>query len=185
MSLNGRTETSSSSEQASGKGVDRMPRDRELSPYQQAMKEAEQKEYSCGILHDSIEEALVHAESNLGFRDNAGRLVVDVKPYIGQTLFSSGTVVGWQSGARKRYRLDFERNFQAVNQAAVKTKNGVNKGTRGVHVNEEDFDRTARPKVCHATTSSLDRAEGYWRRWSSRYGRRGAVTPEQIKMVDG
>lgn len=145
----------------------------------------EQKEFSCGIIHDSVEEAMVHAELNLGFRDkDTNSLTVQLEPYIGTTLFSSGTVVGWQVGGRKRFRVDYDPNYQKSNTAVATRKDGVHKGTQGVHVNEEDFTRGARQKICHATKSSILFAEHLWRRWTSKYGRRGAVTSEDVARID-
>jgi hypothetical protein len=104
---------------------------------------------------------------------------------LGSTRFSSGTVIGWQSGPHKRFRVDFEPEFATKNAEAAKRENDVNKGTQGVHVNEEDFTRNKSPKICHPTESSLLIADLLWKRWSSRYGRRGQVTKEHITAVDG
>src|SRR3954471_23042053 len=150
------------------------------TPYQLQKLEGQQKEYSCGIMHASLEEAMLHAERNLGFRDAKGAIVVKLEPLLGGTKFSSGTVIGWQAGPQKRFRVDFEPKFEAKNAEAAARKKGVNKGTRGVHVNEEDFTRTESPKICHPTESSLLIADLLWKRWSSRYGRRGQVTKEHI-----
>lgn len=155
------------------------------SAYQLQKMEQEQKEYPCGIMHSSLEEAMIHAERNLGFRDAQGNLIVKLEPLLGGTCFSTGTVVGWQAGPQKRFRVDFEKDFETMNAEASKRKNGVNKGTKGVHVNEEDFTRTQTPKICHPTEASLQMADLLWRRWSSRYGRRGQVTKEDIAHVDG
>nr|AUN35913.1 hypothetical protein [uncultured bacterium] len=155
------------------------------SAYQIRKEEEQQKEFSCGIMHSSLEEAMVHAERNLGFRDASGNLVVKLEPLLGGTLFSGGTVIGWQAGTQKRFRVDFEPEFEAKNRYATTQKNGVNKGTHGVHVNEEDFTRTRKPKICHPTESSLIIADLLWKRWSSRYGRRGQVTKDHIAAVDG
>lgn len=162
-----------------------MPKMTGPSAYQLQKRQLEQKEYSCGIMHGSLEEAMVHAEQSLGFRDAQGNLVVKLEPLLGGTLFSTGTVIGWQVGSQKRYRVDFEKDFAAKNTEAAAKKSGVNKGTQGVHVNEEDFTRSVRPKICHPTESSLMIAELLWRRWSSKYGRRGQVTKEHIARVDG
>ena len=136
-------------------------------------------------MHASLEEAMVHAEKNLGFRDAQGNLVVKLEPLLGGTRFSGGTVIGWQAGPQRRFRVDFEPEHAAKNAAAARQKNGVNKGTQGVHVNEEDFTRSVKPKICHPTESSLLIADLLWRRWSSRYGRRGQVTKDHIAGVDG
>jgi hypothetical protein len=162
-----------------------MADDKTLSEYKQKLLEEEQKEYPCGIIHASLEEAMVHAELNLGFRDPATRvLIVQLEPLLGTTKFSSGTIIGWKVGTRKRFRVDFDPDFLEHNAQARARRNGVLKGTQGIHVNEEDFTRRSRQKICHATESSLLVAEHLWRRWTSKYGRIGSVTEEMIKEVD-
>jgi hypothetical protein len=133
------------------------------------------RESPCGLIHATIEEALVHAELNLGMRDGkSNRLVKDLKPVLSGQLHLDGTVIGWQSSSRQRFRLDWDQHYAA--------KDG-SKGTQGVHVNEEDFDRQeARQKVCHPTESTLRIAEQYWRRWSAPFGKRtGAIMKEDLK----
>lgn len=49
---------------------------------QRKLLQEEQKERGCGILHPTIEEALVHAERNLGMRDARGCLVKKLNPYV-------------------------------------------------------------------------------------------------------
>jgi len=137
------------------------------------------------MMHASLEEAMVHAEANLRFRNERGDLVVKLEPLLGGTRFSGGTVIGWQSGPQRRFRVDFDPDFAAANAKAAKRKDGVHKGKQGVHVNEEDFTRRGRQKVCHPTESSLLIADLLWKRWSSRYGRRGQITKEHITTVDG
>lgn len=161
-----------------------MAKPKALSEYKQRQLEEEQKEVPCGIMHASIEEAMVHAEKNLGFRNERSEIVAKLESVLG-TMFGSGSVVGWQVGTRKRFRVDFEPEFAAKNAEAAAKKNGVNKGTQGVHVNEENFTRTTKPKTCHPTQSSLTMAELLWRRWSSRYGRRGQITKEDIARIGG
>ena len=75
-----------------------MPRTTGPSAYQLGKQEQGQKEYWCGIMHSSLEEAMVHAEQNLGFRDAQGNLIVQLEPLLGGTRFSNGTVIGWQAG---------------------------------------------------------------------------------------
>jgi hypothetical protein len=59
-------------------------------------------ERKCGKIHSSIEEAIVHAEQNLGFyRKPADR-------YFGTLKNNSHLVVGFQVSPRKRWRLDFD-----------------------------------------------------------------------------
>jgi hypothetical protein len=161
-----------------------MPKEKPLSAYKRRELEEEQKEIPCGIMHASIEEAMVHAEKNLGFRNAKGELVAKLEPLLG-TMFGDGTVVGWQVGTRKRFRVDFEPDFSKKNAEAARKKNGINKGTQGVHVNEENFTRNMKPKICHPTESSLLLAEHLWKRWSSRYGYRGRITKQDIENVDG
>src|SRR6476620_5969753 len=84
-----------------------MAKVKELSDYKKKQLEEEQKEFTCGIFHDSIE--------------------------------------GWKVGNRKRFRVDFEPQFEAKSA----------EGLLGVHINEEDFTRQTRPKICHPTRSSL------------------------------
>src|SRR5262245_39246344 len=120
-----------------------MATEKPLSEYKRKQLEEEQKEFSCGIMHASVEEAMVHAETNLGFRNANGELVAKLEPLLG-AMYGSGTVVGWKVGNRKRFRVDFEPEYAIKNAEAAKQKNGVNKGTQGVHVNEEDFTRNTR-----------------------------------------
>ena len=164
--------------------METMSSDKLPSEYKRKQLEEERKEFPCGILHDSIEEAMVHAELNLGFRNNRGELVVKLEPFLG-SMYGDGTVVGWKVGNRKRFRVDFEPEYELKDAEAAKIENGVNKGTCGIHVNEEDFTRTFKPKTCHPTKSSLRIADLLWRRWSSKYGRRGGVTKADITRVDG
>lgn len=161
-----------------------MAEEKPLTNYQRQKLENEQKEFSCGLMHGSIEEAMVHAEMGLGFRNAQGELVAKLEPLLG-SMYGAGTVVGWKVGNRKRFRVDFEPEFAAKNAEAANKKHGVNKGTQGVHVNEEDFTRHVKPKVCHPTRSALRNAELLWSRWSSKYGSRGGVTQENIAKVDG
>jgi hypothetical protein len=86
-----------------------MPKMTGPSAYQLQKQHLEQKEYSCGIMHGSLEEAMVHAEQSLGFRDAQGSLVVKLEPLLGGTLFSTGTVIGWQVGSQKRSVLISKR----------------------------------------------------------------------------
>lgn len=160
-----------------------MPRQGSPSEYKLRQREEQQKEFSCGVMHDSIEEAMVHAELNLGFRNSEGKLVVKIEPLLG-AMYGAGSVVGWKDGERKRFRVDFDPDYAFKNEEAKKVNHGVNKGTRGVHVNEEDFTRKSRPKVCHATDSGLLMAEHLWRKWSSKYGFRGAITEGHVKNIN-
>jgi hypothetical protein len=152
-----------------------------LTKYQREKARDEQKEFPCGILHVSIEEALIHAERALGIRNGNNELTVKLEPYLGTMRFSTGTIVGWQTSPQKRFRLDFDPEFEQHNRGAIEKGTGVNKGTRGIHVNEEDFTRARRQKVCHPTESSLQIADHYWRKWSSEFGIRGTIKPNDLK----
>ena len=145
-------------------------------------------EVTCGVVHASLEEAMVHAEVALGFRDRATKsLIVHLKPYLGSTRYNSGTIVGWQVGA-KRFRADLqtrEAKARDERRAAAAGRAPIYKGLHGVHVNEEDFSALTPRKVCHATESPVVVLEHVWRRWSSKYGRPGTVTEHDIEIVDG
>jgi hypothetical protein len=73
-------------------------------------------------------------------------LLKELKPYLGRNEKSGtkGHVVGWETNKRSRFRLDY------AYPDASKTQ--VGKGTQGVHVNEEDFNRPyGRQRVVHPT----------------------------------
>lgn len=109
------------------------------------------REVSCGCLHLSIADAIVHAEKNLGMY----RQPADV--YYGTLRNNSSKVVGFQISPRTRWRLDFDPDP------------GKNKW---VHVNEENFDAPpSRQKVVHlvATLRSDQQVQLYYRKWTSRY----------------
>jgi len=147
-----------------------------LTPYKQAQAMAEQapREQWCGQMHGSIEEAIAHAELSLDMR---GR---PADPYIGKTRFSDSAVVGWQVNDRKRYRLDYTPTCSEENIAASKWSGTKEmKGSQGVHVNEENFEDPVegRSRVCHPTAASLQRAEGYWQKWTVRFHRWGEEGP--------
>ena len=120
-------------------------------------------------LHDSIEEAIVHAEKNLGmFRQSA-------QPYWGTTRYNESNVVGWQVSDNKRYRLDYAPNFVKENAEAAEWSGTPHlKGTQGVHVNEENFQDpkdSSLSRVCHPTRSSVRYAETYWWKWTKQFGK--------------
>ena len=144
--------------------------DKPLTPYQLSKLTKESRESWCGLIHDSIEEAIVHAEENLGMRHKKA------DEYWGTTKYSDSLVVGWKVNERKRYRLDHTPNFAKENADAAKWAGTSElKGRRGVHVNEENFDDPAhsgRTRICHPTLSSLIRAETYWRKWTKKFGTR-------------
>ena len=138
--------------------------------YQATYNSKTPREVWCGVLHTSIEEAIVHAESNLGMRGKPA------EPYWGRTRFNDTIVAGWQSNDRKRYRLDFEPQFAEKNQQAAHWSGTPHlKGTRGVHVNEENFDdpkNQAGARICHPTEASLQWADTFWNKWTRRWRQR-------------
>jgi N-acetylmuramoyl-L-alanine amidase len=113
--------------------------------------ELSKREVNCGQIHLSIEDAIVHAEKNLGsFRKPADR-------YTGKLRNNSSLVVGFELSPRKRWRLDYDPD---------PTKN------KWVHVNEENFDAApGRQKVVHLveTLRSDMQVQAYYRKWTSRY----------------
>ena len=103
-------------------------------------------ERNCGIFHQSIEEAIVHAERHLGsYRKPAD-------PYWGTLRNNTGTVVGFQLSRRKRWRLDY-------------------KPGGWVHVNEENFDALGgQEKVVHLVDNrSYIQVNLYYQRWTKHY----------------
>jgi len=113
------------------------------------------KEKSCGIIHSSIEEAIVHAEKHLGsYRKPAD-------PYYGTLRDNSSKVVGFQLTAKRRWRLDFDPDPSR---------------NKWVHVNEENFDAPPdQQKLCHLVYSPLHsdaQVRAYYSKWTSRYGSR-------------
>jgi hypothetical protein len=113
------------------------------------------KEKYCGVIHSSIEEAIVHAEKNLGsFRKPAD-------PYYGTMRNNSGIVVGFELDAKKRWRLDFDPDPTH---------------DKWVHVNEENFDGPpGKQKICHLVYSPMHsdaHVRTYYGKWTSRYGKK-------------
>jgi hypothetical protein len=109
-------------------------------------------EVNCGKRHLSIEDAIVHAEQNLGsFRKPAD-------PYWGTMRNNSGLVVGFELSSRKRWRLDYDPD-------PAKAK--------WVHVNEENFDApSSRRKVIHLVETAFNtdtQVRLYHRKWTSKY----------------
>jgi hypothetical protein len=151
-----------------------MPKDekpeKQSSKYQETYNQRAPREVWCGQVHSSIEEAIVHAERNLGMRGKPA------EPYWGTMRFSDSVVVGWKVNDRKRYRLDFAKDFAQENQAAAKWSGTSQlKGSKGVHVNEENFDDPQNrgvSKVCHPTEASLQWADTYWNKWTRQYKHR-------------
>ncbi len=86
------------------------------------------QEKDCGINHPTIKDAIRHAEENLGFRG------LHVEPYWGTTRWNCHLVVGYQSGARKRWRLDF----------SGQPEDG--QPPKFIHINEENFEAPPGPR---------------------------------------
>jgi hypothetical protein len=126
------------------------------------MKNTQEKD--CGVNHATIQDAIRHAEENLGFRG------LHVEPYWGTTRWNCHLVVGYQSGARKRWRLDF--SGQPVDGQPPKF----------IHVNEENFEAPpGRQKVLHRVDAMKNENGHYWvelqwRKWTSRYD-----LPEKVR----
>ena len=86
---------------------------------------ATSRERPCPHKHDTILDAIQCAERNLGVRG------IRLQPYWGSTTQNAGLIVGFQLTSRIRWRLDYD-------------------ATRGIHVNEEHFDRPPHlQKVVH------------------------------------
>lgn len=115
-----------------------------------------QRERDCGILHASIAEAIVHAETNLGSYGQP------MTPYRGTTRENEGVIVGFAVNAKKRYRLDFSDRPGADGAPP-----------KWVHVNEENFE--AEPhnqKIVHRVDSrNFGWVQLQYQRWRGRYGR--------------
>ena len=145
-------------------------RDKPLTKYQQIYNQQGPREIWCGQRHFSIEEAIVHAETNLEMRGKPA------EPYWGTMRFTNSVVVGWQVNDRKRYRLDYAHAFAEENQEAAKWAGTKQlKGSQGVHVNEENFvdpKRKDGSRICHPTEASLQWAETYWNKWTRQYRQR-------------
>lgn len=129
--------------------------ERAMSSYKNRYSATQSREKDCGVLHASIEEAIIHAEQNM----NCSR--IPMMPYRGTTRENQGVVVGWALSPRKRWRLDYSDSV----------------GLRGelpkwVHVNEEDFDRPlGQQKVVHRVSSkSFLQVSLYYRKWGSAVG---------------
>jgi hypothetical protein len=107
-------------------------------------------ETNCGQIHLSIQEAIRHAEENLGTR------YIRLEPFWGTMRMNLGLVVGYKLNDRKRYRLDYAPD-------------------KGAHVNEENFENVSpsKQKICHPIQLGPRTAEYQvtlqWRKWTSRY----------------
>jgi len=122
------------------------------------------QEKDCGVNHQSIPEAIRHAEESLGFRGK------HVEPFWGTTRWNCHLVIGFQSGTRKRWRLDF----------SDKPENG--QPPKFIHVNEENFEAPpGQQKVLHRVDSMKNENGHYWvelqwRKWTSGYD-----PPEKVR----
>jgi hypothetical protein len=125
-----------------------------MAEYKDKYLAPQPRERDCGVWHDTIEEAITHAERNL----NCSR--IRMQPYRGTTPQNQGVVVGWALSARKRWRLDYS-NTPGINGEPPKW----------VHVNEENFD--APPgwqRIVHRVNNMrFDQVGLYYRKWSSRF----------------
>jgi len=127
-------------------------------------------EILCGKRHITIDDAIVHAEQNLGtYRKPA-------EPYRGRTRLNDDVVVGFQASPTRRFRLDFDKNWQ---QKIADLKKEIRDWQRrfpyldeyrGVHINEEDFEAPqGRQRVLHLTESSELLMDTFYRKWSAKY----------------
>jgi hypothetical protein len=89
-------------------------RDKPLTKHQQIYNQQSPHEIWRGLRQFSIEEAILHAETNLEMRGKPAEL------YWGKMCFTNSVVVGWAVNDRKRYRLDYAHAFAEENQEAAK-----------------------------------------------------------------
>ena len=146
-----------------------MPKDekpeKQSSKYQETYNRSTPREVWCGQVHSGIEEAIVHAERNLGMRGKAA------EPYWGTMRFTDSVVVGWKVNERKRYRLDFAKDFaRAHGDAGLLVE--VLGDDRVVGVDVDDPQNRGVSKVCHPTEASLQWADTYWNKWTRQYKHR-------------
>lgn|GEM_PF-1788543 len=122
------------------------------------------QEKPCGVPHETIEDAIKHAEESLGFRGKP------IEPYWGTTRYNCHLVVGYQSGTKKRWRLDFSDRSEN------------DKPPKFIHVNEENFEAApGQQKILHSVDAMKNNNGHYWvelqwRKWTSRYD-----LPEKVK----
>jgi hypothetical protein len=126
-----------------------------MTDYKDKYSADQSRERDCGMWHESIEEAIVHAERNM----NCSR--IPMMAYRGTTPENLGVVVGWALSPRKRWRLDYSERPGPTGEPP-----------RWVHVNEEDFDRPfGLQKVVHRVNSrSFLQVSLYYRKWGSAFG---------------
>lgn len=115
------------------------------------------RERPSGLIHNSIRDAIRHAEERLQCRGSR------MSAYWGRMPDNHQYIVGFEVNARKRWRLDYDPG-------------------KGMHVNEENFD-AAFPdqKILHPISGG--ERTGFmqvllqWRKWTS-----GATSiPERVK----
>lgn len=122
----------------------------------------------CGMRHISIADAVVHAEKSLGtYKKPADE-------YRGRTRLNDDVVVGFQATPRRRFRLDFDQDWQKkIGDLKREILNWQRRFPyiieyRGVHINEEDFDAPpARQRILHLTEASELMMDTYFRKWSA------------------
>lgn len=85
-------------------------------------------------------------------------------------------VVGFQASPKRRFRLDFDRNWrQKISDLKSQFPDWRKQfpyieDYRGVHVNEENFDApVARQRILHLTEASEMMMDTYFRKWSAQY----------------
>jgi hypothetical protein len=124
----------------------------------------------CGRRHILIENAIEHAQLNLG---TCGK---PVEPYRGRTNLNDDVVVGYQASPQRRFRLDFDKDWQQrVSDLKAKNPDWRRRMPyldeyRGVHINEENFDAPlSQQRILHLTEVSELMMNTYYRKWSSRY----------------
>jgi hypothetical protein len=126
-----------------------------MSDYKDKYYGPESRERDCGELHQTIEEAIVHAEQHLGcYRQ-------PMTPYRGTTRENEGVIVGFAISARRRWRLDFSDQPGPEGEA------------KWVHVNEEDFDAPpGSQRIVHRVESrNFTLVALQYQKWRARYGR--------------
>lgn len=124
----------------------------------------------CGIRHISIEEAIVHAEQSLGtYRKPA-------EPYRGRTRLNDDVVVGFQASPKRRFRLDFDQNWQqTIHLLKSQMRDWQRRFPyldeyRGVHINEENFEAPpGRQRILHLTEASERIMDTYFHKWSAQH----------------
>jgi hypothetical protein len=126
-----------------------------MSEYTEKYHKKEPKERSCGELHPTIEDAIIHCQTLMDCRQSV------MEPYRGTTRQNDDVVVGYALSSRRRWRLDY----------SDVSLDG--KPPKWVHVNAEDFD--APPgfeRIVHLVDSKrFELVDLYYKKWTSRYGR--------------